>query len=764
MNYQERDILTDRAGTARLRVVLREPDQTWLFDMNARNAWPHKVATAELDEQVGAGDYKVTLTGRRALLGKSARAEALRKHGRFKAGFKPVRLLFTPRGRGICFRSVKSSYPKLTRRVFDRAARQWLAGGRTPMAFAPRWDEAGPPAIDTTDLKSIPYAEAVRHVQLRAQDIDPGERPLPEKTPTYSKSGQPRKRIAPQAPTLYRVDRMTLRVFLHFYQWKLKEKGRSLRQAYDDLCSTVFVGTNAAGDFYDLDLRQIPSFHTFEHWYFRIVDHAARRKGTSGELNYEQNERDELGDEVSKSLVAGLIASGDATIWNISVRSRLAGRRVVGCPVVFRIRCKNTSMLLGLAVTLDSASWTGMATAIINCLEDKVAFCKKYGIDIRQEDWPILGLMAILEVDRGETDNHHPTAFIELTGVEVENLKGQRPDLKGGSESDWRTLQVRLNGMVPGALIETWEKQQNAKWKLDSVMDIDEFTKLLLKHELARMKTIRDEVHLDDQMVAAGVVRTSLSMWNYHAERKGGGLMGDFDKDEVALSLLPRKTATITESGIYFEGCYYLCQELLAEHAFARARTRGHSNVEVAYDPRLVDCIHLVTLRDEELDTPYLCRLSMKLKHQAAYLGKCFAEVRELQQQDAANAAAHAPTEHAVGVRTHREHKQIVAAAAQRTATEAATGKSPTAEVQAIAQNRKAERFSHSPTQALTPRLDAAELEPGGAVINLPEKSSAAEPDACQGGVPTAVPKPAAGSSYRDLLKSVTQRNERTDP
>lgn len=764
MNYQERDILTDRAETALLRVVLREPDQTWLFDMKGRNAWPHRVPTSDLDEQVKAGDYKVTSTGRRALLAKAERAEALRKHGRFKLGFTNVRRLFTPRGRGACFRAIKDSDSKLTRRVFDRAVRQWLAGGRTPMAFAPRWSEGGPPAVDTSDLESIAYTTAAHHVQERALSIDIGESPLPERTPTHSKSGQPRKRIAPQAPTLYRVDRMTLRVFLHFYQWKLKKTGRSLRQAYDEMCTTVFVGTNAAGQIYDLDLRQIPSFHTFEHWYFRIVDHAARRKGTGGELNYAQNERDELGDEVSKSLVAGLIASGDATIWNIGVRSRLAGRRVVGCPVVFRIRCKNTGMLLGLAVTLDSASWTGMATAIINCLEDKVAFCKKYGIDIRPEDWPILGLMAILEVDRGETDNHHPTAFIELTGVEVENLKGQRPDLKGGSESDWRTLQVRLNGLTPGVLIDTWEKQQDAKWKLEGVMDIDEFTKLLLKHELARMKTIRDEVHLDDQMVAAGVVRTSLSMWNHHVERKGGGLMGDFDKDEVALSLLPRKTATITESGIYFEGCYYLCQELLAEHAFARARIRGHSDVEVAYDPRLVDCIHLVKLRGEELDAPYLCRLSMKLKHQAAYLGKCFAEVRELQQQDAANAAAYAPTQHAVGVQTHRDHKQIVAAASQRTATEAATGESPTAQVQAIAQNRKAERFSHSPTQALTPRLDVAGLEPSGAVINLPEKPSAPAPDAGQGGEPTAVPKPAAGSSYRDLLKSLTQRNQRTDP
>jgi hypothetical protein len=761
VNYQERDILTDRADTALLRVIVRDPEQTWLFDMKQRNAWPHMVRTPELDQLVKAGDYKVTKPSVRAILGKAARAAALRKHGRFKVGFKKIRRLFTPNGRGCCFLDVKRDYARLTRRVFDRAVRQWLAGGRTPMAFAPRWDKGGTPAIDTDELKSITYGDAVRHVQDRALSIDPGESPLPEKTPTHTTTGQRRKRIAPQAPTLYRVDRMTLRVFLHFYEWKLKEVGRSIRQAYDEMCMKVFIGTNAAGQVYDLDLRQIPSRHTFEHWYFKIVDHRARRVGTRGELHFQQNEREELGDEVSKALVAGLIGSGDATIWNISVRSRLAGRRVVGCPVVFRIRCKRTAMLLGLAVILDSASWMGMATAIINCLDDKVAFCKKYGIDIRPEDWPVQGLMAILEVDRGETNNCHPTAFIEATGVEVENLKGQRPDLKSGSESDWRTLQVRLNGMTPGALIETWEKQQSAKWKLDGVMDIDQFTTLLLKHELAHMKSIREGVNLDDEMIAAGVVRSSLSMWNYQVKQKAGGLIS-FDRDEVALSLLPRKPATITEHGVYFQGCYYLCQELLAEHAFARARIKGHSEVKVAYDPRLVDCIHLVTLRGEELDTPFLCRLSMKLKHQTAYTGKCFEEIRELQQQDACNAASYAPTQHKVDLQAHRDHHQIVADARQQTEDEASTGESATAQVKGIPQARKEARFEHSPTQALTPRFGSEGTGQPATVVALPTPDIP-DSDARQM-AKDATPKVVTKSAYRDLLYRVTQQKGRTEP
>lgn len=763
MNYQERDILTDRAETDMLRVVLRDPDRTWLFDMNEANAWPYKVRTDELDKQVLEGDFKVMSARPGRPLGNAARTIALSKHALFKLGFSDVRLLLTPHGRGVCFQKVKLGYPKLTRRVFDRAVRQWLAGGRTPLALAPRLD-TGTAKIDTSNLESIPYTEAVRHVQARSQEIDPGECTLPERTPGHVKNGKPRQRLAAQLPTLYRVDRMTLRVFDHFYRWKLREIGRSLRQAYEEMCTTVYVGTDQTGANFDFDLRQIPSQHTFEHWYFQLVDHATRRKGTRGDLNYVQNEREELGDEVSKSLVAGLIASGDATIWNISIRSRLAGRRVVGCPVVFRIRCKDTGMPLGIAVSLEAASWIGMATAIMNCLEDKVELCKKYGIDIRPEDWPICGLPAVLEVDRGETDNHHPTAFIQSTGVEVKNLQGKRPDLKGGVESDWRTLQVRLNGITPGVLIETWEKQENTNWKLNGEMDIDQFTALLIEHELARIKIIREEVHLSDDMVAAGVVRTPLSMWNHHIATKGGGLMGAFDKDEVSLSLLPRKQATITETGIYFEGCYYLCQELIAEHAFSRARKHGHSKVEVAFDPRLADCIFLVALRGNQLRAPYICRLSMKLKHQQTYIGKCFAEIRELQHQDAHNAAQYAPTEHAVNLQVHRRHKELIAVATQRTQAEAATTESASTQLRALPSNRKFERFDHSPDQALTPRLSAIGSDLNGSVVNLPSASTSepASPKEEQKQAESSTSSPK--SSYRTLLNSMTNRSVRSEP
>jgi len=188
----------------------------------------------------------------------------------------------------------------------------------------------------------------------------------------------------------------------------------------------------------------------------------------------------------------------------------------------------------------------------------------------------------------------------------------------------------------------------------------------------------------------------------------------------------------------------------------------------VAYDPRLADCIYLVTLRGEDLDAPYLCKLSMKLRNQVAYVGKCFAEIRELQEQDARNAATYAHAEHEANLQAHRDHKELVANAKERTQNEAVAGVSPTAQIQAIAQNRKAERFDHSPGQALTPRLAVSEPVQGATVQAVPEQpvdhgQVDAPLDASQEKRTTASSSPAPQSQYRDRLRSLTQRNQRTE-
>jgi len=743
--YQVRDILVDRAETCRLRVLDIEPDRTWLFNIDERLGWPFWRGTAELRVEVQAEHYKAGRAEKRGLIGKKAEDRAALKKARFALALNPLSRLYTPRGRGLAFAELKRGYPKLTRRTFDQAVRDWCAGGMSTLAFAPDWDKCGIKAIDTKQLDSIDFAVAKAHALERACAIDLAATPLAEVLIDHTAAGARRKRKAPAAPARYIVDRLTLRVFMHFYAWKLAETGRSLTDARVEMDNEVFSVEGADGVRRLLPAGQLPSDRQFANWYYELIGHKDRRTGTVGEKTFNLEERALLGNEISKTVKVGAHSSGDATIWNISILSRFAGKRVVGCPVVFRIRCKRSGMLLGLAVTLESASWIGMAAAVANCLQDKVAYCASIGLKISPDEWPVCGLPAELEVDRGETDNHHPTRLTKVTSVSVKNLPPGRPEIKPGIESDWNTLQVRMNGKTPAALILTWEKAQSIEWKLAAEIDIDQFTRLLVRHELDRMKKPRKSVPLDDRMIAAGISTSPLSMWNYSVEREGGGLLS-YTEDEVKLALLQRdKPASITPRGVMFQGCYYLNDELLRRHAFSAARTGGHKPVDVAYDPRLVNHIYLERINGQELDVPLVCYLSMELEHQRPYVGKCFAEVRELQARESINASAAKAEYRQCESETRTEHKAIVAEGKAMTAAAPSEDKSKNQLLKEIPVNRKEERYAHSPTQALTPFVGqtAATSRPppaGPGPTTRPAPTPAPAPA-------STVPAPAAASS-----------------
>jgi hypothetical protein len=65
-------------------------------------------------------------------------------------------------------------------------------------------------------------------------------------------------------------------------------------------------------------------------------------------------------------------------------------------------------------------------------------------------------------------------------------------------------------------------------------------------------------------------------------------------QDIVRLNFLPRRQASITPRGIHFEGdLYYECELAQREEWFVKARNRGQSKTEVAYDPRTTERIYL---------------------------------------------------------------------------------------------------------------------------------------------------------------------------
>lgn len=738
MSYQRRDILASADGSVHWRVILKRATHTYLFPLDDPKAFPEARFTVDLQQQIKAGDVLVhspTFNQPSDALTTNQSRHAKEKYAKFLPilGFRERPKLLSQVGRASAYKELKKTYTTLTQKTFLKALREFWSGGETEDAFRTQWSNCGGKPIDVNQLDKEDLPAAKKHVVALA--IAASKRVLEplEVLPDCTIDGRPRQRNAPARPTAFRVDRKTLRVFKHYYDWKLKERKPSLAAARIKMLTEVFVMPAANGGKQRIPERALPELHVFQVWFYKLYDYETRRRSAVGDIEFNQNERPVTGDERSTAGAGGELGSGDATIWNAGIRSRLPGRHAIGCPVVFRIRCVRTGMLLGISISLEAASWNLAAAAIANCLEDKVAYCKRYGIDIAPEEWPIKGLPGELKFDRGETYNFKASAFERATDVAVTNLRGQAPDAKGGSESDFRTLQVQLTGLTPGHLTSTWAKAQNSEWKLKGDHDLDQFMQKLLRHELARMKKPRADMELPAQMVANGGTTSPLDFWNYSIAHEGGGL-SSFELDEVKLCLMSEGAAMQTEGGITFRGCVYLSDELHRLYPYSKARRLGRKDLRIKFDERLVDQIYVVALGEDELESPVICGLSHKLEHQSSYFGKCFKEIDLKRRGQAINTAKAQPNTHASAMDTYDADMQINSEAKADTA-QAPTQGSKASQLRAMKGHRQQDSFAHAPKDAF--------VLSGGTATHAPQAPPASPPSTARSATSTAPPIPA---------------------
>lgn len=626
---QLRQILINKISQARYRVVYVSGADAWLMPIEKQdgNEWPFAITKDSV-----ACDYLEESEPITTLTTKNQHA-ATSLYERFKIAFEDITQLLTPKGRASVFEELRTSDPSIRPKIFYSTIRKWLSGGCVPTALISKNKLNVSTSLNLTlsVLKQINFKKArnvVREQSARLSLL----LYIPPKPRDYTKEGKPRKRAVCEFPTTYRIDEDTLRVFLHYYLRHERRPGSTLTGIYQELRREVFSNITPTGEHERFLDHVCPSFAQFEHYYYRLVPYKTRSIADRGEKDWNLNRRAKLAQAVTAAYSAGNVGSLDATVWPVELVSDDEHALLIGPPIVFRVRDRNNGMTLGIAVGLESASWMGAASAIANCNECKVEFCKNLGIDITHEDWPIQGLPNAIEADCGETHNRKPNAFISITKTELRNIQVGRGDLKAGVESDWSVIQLALCDMTPAAIIEKFKDKTRNQWRVKAKMTLKAFTKILVIEELKRMKKTRPSLNLPAYMIGAGIDNSPLSMWNWEIKTNGGGLRA-FNQEKVKLSLLNIENGAITEKGLLFRGLFYTADTSSLSFAFEKARQRGRRTVQVGFDPRLIDIVYIIVGDPEHPEGYIKCPLNTARMDQNDLLAKTFREVLHLQQQ-----------------------------------------------------------------------------------------------------------------------------------
>lgn len=311
-----------------------------------------------------------------------------------------------------------------------------------------------------------------------------------------------------------------------------------------------------------------------------------------GQRKYKLRFRELKGNSTHEASYPGARYQIDATIADIYLVSRLNRFHLVGRPVIVAVIDVFSRMIVGVCIRFEREGWQVISLALKNVTEDKVAFCKKYGIQITEKDWPSLGLPGSLTGDRGPMKGYNADNLVTGLNIIISTLPPYRADWKGIIEQLFRLMNIRVILQLPGALNRDKERGDRDV-KLDAVLDINQFTAILINAILYHNNHhYMDWYELDKDMIASGVkpIPRELFLWG---QRSRSGRPRNRDAESIRIHLLPGGEATVTPRGIRFKNEYYTCQKAEEENWRFTARNRGVWKVDIAYDPRIPEIIYL---------------------------------------------------------------------------------------------------------------------------------------------------------------------------
>lgn len=381
-----------------------------------------------------------------------------------------------------------------------------------------------------------------------------------------------------------------------------RKKAWTLVDAYDKILADFFCEKTIdpeTGKVEHVPLEEVrragglPTLKQFQYWAEKDHIRLEVKRRRVGARIYDKDMRGLLGTSTAEVIGPGDRYQIDATLADVYLVSRLDRGRIIGRPVLYVVIDVYSRMIVGIYVGLEGPSWVGAMMALANTAADKVGFCKKFGVDIDPEDWPCRFLPGILLGDGGEIKSEAITTLSTNFNVTIETAAAYRADWKGIVEQRFNLLPARFGPYVPGYIQQDFRARGGHDYRLDAVLDLDEFTAIIIDillyynnhHEITKYDRERD-------VIADGVPSIPVELWEWGLHHRSGA-MRSFPEELVQYNLMPRDKATITEIGIHFRSAYYTCPLAIRERWFDKARQDKRWSIEVAYDPRCLDVIYL---------------------------------------------------------------------------------------------------------------------------------------------------------------------------
>lgn len=313
----------------------------------------------------------------------------------------------------------------------------------------------------------------------------------------------------------------------------------------------------------------------------------------------------------------------DSTIADVYIRYPYSNDELLstGRPVIYFVVDTASSMIVGLHVGFDSPCWHGASQALFNAMSSKREFCRQYGVEIEEADWPCNLPCRELTFDRGSenTDTNICSLLRGLIGITVGNFNAyHRGDMKGQVEKTFDIIQTLAIPFEAGKVVKYPHKEdQHASRR--PLLTYEQFMYRLINIIIYSNNHRQRVTSHNLEMSRDGVGFTPRDVWNWGL--KNSVIVRPVPIDRLRFALLPEDEATVRADGIFFRGLYYSSNEIVRMQWLDQAKNLGRFKIRVRY---IDTCTNHLWFKTEDSDEVYQVELTDRSE---AYRNQVWANV-----------------------------------------------------------------------------------------------------------------------------------------
>ena len=362
-------------------------------------------------------------------------------------------------------------------------------------------------------------------------------------------------------------------------------RGHSYRDAWLDVVDRFFSDKVTRDGVPQLVPR--PDSPTLRQFTYHVLKRLGRhriteaRKGTG---NFDRNLRAKVGGYRVNVPGPGAIYQIDSTVLDIVLRSAHTPEHLLGRPVLYLVRDVYSGLYVGYLLTMCPPSKRTLRLALENALTDKVEYCAKLGMTIKQEEWPCRHRPSGVLTDNG---SENLTELLIEIGKDLSmnpaQVQAMRPNLKGLIEHGIRFLSIDLVAKQPGA----WRQRARGDkpCALDARHTMQSLRKLIAIW-MIKANHNRNEKWPEGYVSPDGRDPSHLDLWEQGQRHFGAPQL--LYPDQVREALLERGKGRTTKTGLLFHKRLYEPVDGRERHILHKLPGGRSLSLDVRYDARRI--------------------------------------------------------------------------------------------------------------------------------------------------------------------------------